>query len=412
MEQWFAILIASFLFFVMIVLHSIYQVTLERKLFLIRLHSPWLFIAESVIYGILGGAAASILIFLLGVNLNVRDLLGTWVISLILMLFNVRYVHFLYASGILSLFAYFTQTGLIRWDLIGLPYLQEYLWETEISSLLALAGILHLAEALLLYVQRNQSLVPIIYHGKRGRLVGGMSLQRLWFIPLLILIPSTKGVDLSFLPGWWPLFDGGMNDRRYSFAFIPVMMAYTNIIVRTLPKFSLRAAGRWLALFGIIIIALSYLTTLWPWMIVVCSLFTLFAYEAFLLYRFHREKNGRSAFSHANSGLSVLAVLPGSPADEMGILSGEIIAKVNGQPVHSTKEFYTALQQNAAFCKLEVINLEGNVKFVQRSLYSGEHHLLGIIFSPDEETANYLKSTYTNLFHLMMRRVKIGRKFY
>ncbi|MDF2662100.1 MAG: Trypsin-like serine protease, partial [Paenibacillus sp.] len=56
------------------------------------------------------------------------------------------------------------------------------------------------------------------------------------------------------------------------------------------------------------------------------------------------------------------------------------------------------------FCKLEVINTEGHSKFVQRALYSGDHHLLGVLLAPDEKVMYYLEERNVNWFTKAGRR--------
>jgi S1-C subfamily serine protease len=69
----------------------------------------------------------------------------------------------------------------------------------------------------------------------------------------------------------------------------------------------------------------------------------------------------------------------------MQLSVGEIVSKVNGTIVHNEAEVYEALQRNRAHCKLEVLDVNGQVRFVQRALYEGDHHELGILFVQDEK---------------------------
>ncbi|WP_036738039.1 PDZ domain-containing protein, partial [Paenibacillus zanthoxyli] len=88
-------------------------------------------------------------------------------------------------------------------------------------------------------------------------------------------------------------------------------------------------------------------------------------------------------------GLKVLAVLPGSPAQELGILPGEVLLKVNGEALTGeAQQLHEALRKSPAFCKLEVQNAAGESKYLQRAIYDGDHHLLGVILAPqpDEDT--------------------------
>jgi hypothetical protein len=58
---------------------------------------------------------------------------------------------------------------------------------------------------------------------------------------------------------------------------------------------------------------------------------------------------------------------------------------VNGAAVRTKEELHAALGLQSAFCKLEVVNRDGHIKFLQRARYAGEHYQLGLILAPDEE---------------------------
>src|SRR4029079_19150000 len=105
-------------------------------------------------------------------------------------------------------------------------------------------------------------------------------------------------------------------------------------------------------------------------------------------------------YVHDERGLRVLAVIPGTPAEAMGIAAGEILHKVNGQSVRTKDELYAALHIDSAFCKLEVLNHEGQIKFVQRARYAGEHHQLGVVLSPDDKADRYAVASPASLFDL------------
>jgi S1-C subfamily serine protease len=81
----------------------------------------------------------------------------------------------------------------------------------------------------------------------------------------------------------------------------------------------------------------------------------------------------------------ILGVLPDSPAEKMGLKVGELITKVNGTIVYNETLFYEGLVRNRAQCKLEVIDVNGQIRFVGRALYEGEHHELGVLFVSDQE---------------------------
>lgn len=69
----------------------------------------------------------------------------------------------------------------------------------------------------------------------------------------------------------------------------------------------------------------------------------------------------------------------------MGLRIGEMISKVNSIPVQDKNQLYIALQKNSAHCKLEVFDNDGEIRFVQRALFEGDHHELGLLLIPDEK---------------------------
>ncbi len=413
MEQWIVILSCSVLFLLILIVHAHYQIHIERKLFTIRISSPWRNVLATLFYGLIGALLASLLIALLGLQLTLQAVLGVSVASLFLALINIRYLSFFYAGSIISLLAIVTQQGLIDWDNFGFFWLQQYFTQIDISSLLALAGILYVIEALLLSLKGKYGQIPAVYFGQRGKLVGGFMLQRLWLLPMIVFAPSSIGWDFSFMPAWWPFFgdfSGGESAQDYSLFFLPIMLGFTSIVIGRQPRELMRTSSRWLLLVGIVIIGLSYVSQFNMWVMLITAIVTLAAHEVLILTLQAKEKKAKPYFSHSKDGLAILAILQGSPAAEMGVLPGERVARVNGIEVKHTKELYAALQQNAAYCKLEVVNLAGNVKFLERSLYSGEHYLLGIILAPDENTRVYIKSSYTNLLSVLLQKIKLGKK--
>ncbi|WP_236687407.1 PDZ domain-containing protein, partial [Geobacillus sp. ZGt-1] len=102
----------------------------------------------------------------------------------------------------------------------------------------------------------------------------------------------------------------------------------------------------------------------------------------------HRADRARPPrFARHPHGLVIVGVLPGSKAEKMGLSIGEVIIKTNGAPVRSETEFYEALQRNRAFCKLDVVGHNGEVRFVQGALYEDEHHELGLLFVRDRNAS-------------------------
>jgi S1-C subfamily serine protease len=102
--------------------------------------------------------------------------------------------------------------------------------------------------------------------------------------------------------------------------------------------------------------------------------------ELLALMAYLKDESMTSYFSKKNNGVMIIGIIPESPASKMGLQVGEIISKANGVLVRDEQTFYEALQKNRAHCKLEVFDTKGEIRFVQRALYEGDHHELGALF--------------------------------
>ena len=91
------------------------------------------------------------------------------------------------------------------------------------------------------------------------------------------------------------------------------------------------------------------------------------------------ERKDLYAVAPSNDGVVIAAVLPGSPAEKMGLRVGEIIKRVNGQHVSSERELYEALQINAAHCRLEVLDERREIRLTQYVVHNNDHHQIGLL---------------------------------
>src|SRR5690606_19740091 len=97
------------------------------------------------------------------------------------------------------------------------------------------------------------------------------------------------------------------------------------------------------------------------------------------LYYAQKERSGNYAVTPQAQGVMIIDVLPGSPAQKMGLVRGEIIRKVNGTIVTNETELYEAIQLNAAHCRLEVIDHNLEVRLRQHVVFRHDHHRLGLL---------------------------------
>lgn len=360
--------------------HARQASTLQRQLFHVRLHSSLTVAFYRIVTGVAVGLAMSLAGLFAGARLSGETLLCVWIATAVLAVVRLRYICLAYAAGALGV----VQCAL-TWSGVGADdgAIAKALLGIDVPGLLFLAGALHVAEGLLVLWQGAKHAVPLFLEGKRGKPVGAYSLSGLWPMPLLWLVPAT-GSGAVDLP-WTPLagLDGSV--AGWSFAAFPVLIGFTTRTLTRWPERKARETGGSLIVYGVVVAALAAGTWYWEQLGIAAAVAAFALHEGLLLWSRWREAGRQPLFVQDGRGLTILAVLPRTPAAEMGLAAGERITKVNGAKVRSKEQLHDALQLQSAFCKLEVVNRDGHIKFAQRARYAGEHYQLGLILAPDEE---------------------------
>lgn len=369
------------------------QVALERKLIHVKLHSWGRETWRTVWTGGVAGLVVSLAAVALGISLSYTAVACIWVVSLALMLFRVRYLCFAYSIGVLGIaqfvLSFFPDT--LQSGAAGT--IAGALREMDIPALLVLAALLHLAEALLARWQGARLATPLFLAGKRGKVVGGYQLQAFWPLPLFLLIPP--GAGIGELP-WHPLLGGGLG-----LVSLPVIIGFSEMTQGMLPgRKAARTSGR-LLVYSIVLLGLSLLADWWSPLTVLAALTAVLLHEGLSWYSALEERSISPVFVHPQAGRKVLAVLPGSPGQELGILPGEVLLKVNGVLLTGAAQLHEALRMNPAFCKLEVLNREGESKYLQRAIYDGDHHQLGIILVPEPDGSVTAEAKPSSIFSII-----------
>ncbi|GAB2719595.1 PDZ domain-containing protein [Paenibacillus thermoaerophilus] len=380
----------------MILLHYRDQTATERLLFAVRLHAYGRETWNRVWTGIVAGLAASAAMLALGAALQPETLAILWVVSVAAVWIRFRFLCLAYAVGVAGALHGLSSIPAVADGLeaIGAGVVADWLQAIDVPSLLSVVGVLHLGEALLIGWTGGRSAMPVFLEGKRGKPVGGYKLQQYWPVPLLLLAPAPAenaawmfGLvesSSSLLPWKLPFGDGLWESGWWILPF-PVLIGFSSLTVSKLPRDKARESARNVALYGTFALLLAFAAEWMPAIAVPAALLALALHEGLVWLDGWLESQRRPLYVHDDRGLKVLAVLPASPAAGLGIQPGEIVRKVNGMPVRSRAELHAALRSNPAFCKLEVLDIRGEVRFLSRSLYAGEHHQLGLLLCPDDE---------------------------
>lgn len=254
---------------------------------------------------------------------------------------------------------------------------------TPVSHLLALLAILSIAESVFIFKQAQRFISPRLLKGKRGKWIGAYDMNHVWFLPLFFVVPGAMVERFQ----WWPLLS---SEASFSFMLAPLAIGFHQLVQHYLPRHVIRANGQhvlWNGLLSLAVAAVAIWQSL-DWVAWAGLVFAIAWRAGYAFYFQRKDRVAPATFVPRYDGIPVLGMLPGSPADKMNLQIGERIQKVNGMNVTNAYDFYQAIQQNAAHCKLEVIDTRGEIRFEQRSLYEHEHHQLGLLFISEHEAAD------------------------
>jgi hypothetical protein len=356
---------------IFILLAGIRRIKQERKYFgtkVFDIFSEW---KDTWGFSILIGIVYSMLIIGFGVVFNYETIM---MLSAVMIVLSLGF-RFLFLSPVYMI-------GVTYIILLALPIFAKdvpffaFLDEVNYSGLSILVGLLLFVEAHFLNRVKQNETFPTLIKGERGGWVGKHYIKRTAIIPIFLLVPS--GLIEPFAD-YWPFLSFG--DDRYGLILFPFLLGMEHGVRGSLPhvvaqKLSMAILGLAALVFGIAVGSI-FISTL----SIVAVIIAIVGRE-WINYRMRVSDQRKSPFfNHTNEGLKVLGIIPGSPADRLNIVIGETISKVNSIKIHSEEDLYEALQQTGSFFKIELFDLNGEIRFVQSAIYEGDHHELGLIFA-------------------------------
>lgn len=321
-------------------------------------------VAISTGLGILAGLLASVFMLLLGLSLSQIGLLYIWPVALLLLLIHPRFLCFSYAGGIVALAALACRHLVLPlFPALGTQPLVAPLMEIHIPALLALIGLLHLMESLLIFLSGHLGSSPLYFKRDGGEVVGAFSLQKFWPIPLVALLATVvleSEVQGISMPAWWPLLKPTLEPgpgQGLQYMALPVLAAlgYSDLALSSSPRRKAGGTAGCLSLYSIVLIGLALGAELWSWLIPVGVLFAPLGHEAVIRYGNRRERS-RGAYCCASAGgVPLMMILPRSAAQRAGLRAGDLVRRVNGAPVHSDLDLLWGIDQSYFMVLIEGI---------------------------------------------------------
>lgn len=352
------------------------RVKRERKYFHIRILNGWTELRTIFKVGILLSLVLSVITIAAGLTIPVQLLVMISAVTIVfLILFQFHFlsavVTWTIAFGVLLWMDWQNVTfELFGYQLSGIPF------DTDIIiTLTIVVGLLLIAEGILMRKNGNRFASPILEKTSRGlKSISYMS-KKMWVIPVFFIIPSD--VFDGFAP-WWPLFTIG--SEQFGLVLFPVVIGFQQITRLLLPSYFYPKLGRYIRILGEITVlggAAAYFSHLIGYIMLALALVVRFVLS--IGYKLSEHKD-HYAVTPVSNGAMIAAVLPDSPAEKMGLLAGEVIKRVNGKDVFTEREVYEALQINAAYCRLEVLDDKKELRLTQYVVHNEDHYQIGLLF--------------------------------
>lgn len=353
------------------------RVRRERRFFHIRVANGWSELKSSLTGGLLVSLVLSLVIVAAGLAVTPQFLL---VLSVITIVGMILYTLHLLSSVILITASFMVLVVLNQTDMaftfMGIE-VDGAVWnDASVVPLCILAGLLVMAEGWLIRKKGAYFASPILEKTKRGMKAVAYLSKSVWLLPLLLVVPG-EGIS-SYVP-YWPQFTLG--EESFTLVLFPLVIGFQQKVRKTLPIYFYPKLARTVTLLGVAItlggITGYFMKEAAFIMLLAGSLIRLLIT---LQYKM-QERADVYAVAPSSNGAMIAAVLPNSPAEKMGLVTGEVIKKVNGREVQTERELYEALQVNAAHCKIEVLDHHQELRLTQHVVHSDDHHGIGLLLA-------------------------------
>ncbi|KXG77298.1 Cell division topological determinant MinJ [Fervidicola ferrireducens] len=370
---------------------------LEERMFGFVRESPGRKVLYSILAGLLGGIIGSLIIVFLGISITEAGLTYVWPLAIILMLIHPRFMCFSYAGGIISLFSL----------IFGFP-------KVDVAGLMALVGVLHMVESLLIYTTGDLNSAPVFVQDDKYGIIGGFSLQEFWPVPIMMLAVTAGQLpvqDIVNMPEWWPIVKPPAEflergDIVYLMMPVVAALGYGDIALSRTPRTRSRSSAINLMFFSTVLLLLSVIASRIPAFKYLAALFAPVAHEALIIYGKKKERQSPPLFAPPERGVRVLDLVKGSPAEKMGIEPGDVLLAINGQQIDGEDDIRMIKETRPTYVWLDVIKPDGEFKTVEMTAYPEGIGMLGVLVVPKDQDAPFVVVEEKGLLERLKKLVK------
>ncbi|MER2237709.1 MAG: PDZ domain-containing protein [Psychrobacillus sp.] len=357
------------------VLIGYFRVKRERKQFRARILWGWTEAKHFLLDGYVWAIIISVISVAVGLVIPSTWLMvySVWMILFVLLFMyqvgSAIYAIALAVATFYIMFFYDWSYEIFSWEIVG-----QDIDGQVIVPIAILAGLLLIAEGFIIQKHGATNASPRLVKTARGSEAMEYVTKRLWLLPILLVIPGD--VIHTYLP-FWPQFTLG--ESTFSLVLFPFVIGFQQKSRHSLAENFFPMYGKKVWQLGIIVTVVAAVGYIEPLISLIALALGVIGRLVISFIEYRRERNGSFAVSPQSNGVMIAGVLSDSPAEKMGLKIGECIVKVNGQKVTDEQELYEAVQINAAHCRLEVLDHNGELRLRQHVLFRHYHYRLGLI---------------------------------
>ncbi|WP_342566929.1 PDZ domain-containing protein [Psychrobacillus sp. FSL K6-4046] len=357
------------------VLIGYFRVKRERKQFRARILWGWTEAKHFLLDGYVWAIIISVISVAVGMVIPSTWLMvySVWMILFVLLFMyqvgSAIYAIALAVATFYIMFFYDWSYEIFSWEIVG-----QDIDGQVIVPIAILAGLLLIAEGFIIQKHGATNASPRLVKTARGSEAMEYVTKRLWLLPILLVIPGD--VIHTYLP-FWPQFTLG--ESTFSLVLFPFVIGFQQKSRHSLAENFFPMYGKKVWQLGIIVTVVAAVGYIEPLISLIALALGVIGRLVISFIEYRRERNGSFAVSPQSNGVMIAGVLSDSPAEKMGLKIGECIVKVNGQKVTDEQELYEAVQINAAHCRLEVLDHNGELRLRQHVLFRHDHYRLGLI---------------------------------
>lgn len=380
---------------------------------------------SQIVIGIFAGAFGSILLSFLGVAFSEDSAIFLiFLISIFLMFIKPKYICFAYSGAILGFISLFLEMiskyyAGVKLNLLGnvIDLSTVNIFKIDIAALLTLVAVLHFVEGILIIIDGKRGALPV-FSSRNDKIIGGFALKRNWVLPiaLFLIVKNAAAVGITekvATPDWWPLLKTSpiLNMAKTSAI---TLIAYYGVIGYSSVTFTKDKqekafySGIWLLLYSALLLVVAQLANLSYMYKLLAVIFAPVAHEVIISIQRLLEVKKTPKYMSTEEGIMVLDVAPNSPAQEMGIKSGDLLVEVNSKKIENEQEILSAGRDGLNYISFKLKRGIDNFLEVTYDKMSQDKRL-GIVFVPrnvpkDENVIKYDDNKFSDILDKLKKK--------